>query len=69
VLASEVYNIVSGVDIAICLTTTLKKITDQLKISAILIVVYTDLFSLYECLVKLSITKNKRLIIKIIALR
>jgi len=33
------------------------------------IVVYTDLYSLYEYLVKLRTTKEKRLIINIIALR
>jgi hypothetical protein len=30
---------------------------------------YTDLLSLYKCLVKLSTTKEKRLIINIIALQ
>ena len=33
------------------------------------LIVYTDLLSLYECIVKLGTTKEKRLIIDIIALR
>lgn len=69
VLAFEVYGMVSGVDMAICLTTTLKKITNQLGIGAILMIVLTDLYSLYECLVKLGTTKEKRLMIDIMALR
>jgi hypothetical protein len=43
-------------------------ITKQLRFSQTLIVVYTDLYSLYKCLVKLGTTQKKRLIIDIIAL-
>jgi hypothetical protein len=64
----EIYRIVSGVNIAIAIGTTLKIITDQLKLPAIPIIVYTDLYSLYKYLVKLSTIKEKRLIINIIAL-
>jgi len=59
---------VSGVDTAIIIGTTLKMITDQLKLLVISMIVCTDLYSLYKCLVKLSTTKEKRLIINIIAL-
>jgi hypothetical protein len=59
---------VSGVNIAIIIGTTLKIITDRLKLPVIPIIVYTDLYSLYKCLVKLSTIKEKRLIINIIAL-
>jgi hypothetical protein len=59
---------VSGVNIAIIIRTTLKMIIDQLELSVIPIIVYTDLYSLYKCLVKLSTIKEKRLIINIIAL-
>jgi len=68
-LASEIYRIVSGVNIAIAIGTTLKIIIDQLELSIIPIIVCTDLYSLYKCLVKLGTTKKKRLIINIIALR
>ena len=60
---------VSGVNIAIAIRTTLKIIIDQLKLPVIPIIIYTDLYSLYKCLVKLGTTKEKRLIINIIALR
>jgi hypothetical protein len=43
-------------------------ITDRLELSIIPIIVYTDLYSLYKYLVKLSTIKEKRLIIDIIAL-
>ena len=59
---------VSGVNIAIAIGTTLKIITDQLELPIIPTIVYTNLYSLYKCLVKLSTTKEKRLIINIIAL-
>jgi hypothetical protein len=64
----EIYRMVSGVNIAIIIGTTLKIITDRLKLPVIPIIVYTDLYSLYKCLVKLSTIKEKRLIINIIAL-
>ena len=48
---------------------TLKIITDQLELSVISIIVYTNLYSLYKCLVKLSTIKKKRLIINIIVLQ
>ena len=60
----EIYRIVSGVNIAIIIRTTLKIIIDRLKLPIIPIVVYTN----YKYLVKLSTIKEKRLIINIIAL-
>ena len=60
---------VSGVDIAIVIKTTLKMITDQLELPVIPIIIYTDSYSLYKCLVKLNTTKEKRLMIDIMALR
>lgn len=69
VLASEVYGMVSGVDIAIAILTTLKIITERLGLPSIPLVVCTDSYSLYECLVKLGTTNEKRLMIDIMALR
>lgn len=69
VLASELYAMVHGVDIAIALNTTLKLITTQLGTKDIPTIICTDSFSLYECMVKLGTTKEKRLMIDIMALR
>ncbi|KAF1969373.1 hypothetical protein BU23DRAFT_582695 [Bimuria novae-zelandiae CBS 107.79] len=54
VLASKIYSMI---------------IIKCLSLPAVPLVVYTDSYSLYECLVKLGTTKEKRLIINIIALR
>ena len=52
----------------IIIRTTLKIIIDRLELLVIPIIVYTDLYSLYKYLVKLSTIKEKRLIINIIVL-
>jgi hypothetical protein len=44
-------------------------ITDHLQLPPIPMIVCTDSYSLYECLVKLGTTKEKRLMIDIMALR
>ena len=59
---------VGGVNIAIAINTTIKIITKQLGFLYTPIIVCTDSYSLYECLVKLSITKEKCFMIDIIAL-
>jgi hypothetical protein len=56
VLASEIYSMVRGVDMAIAINTTIKMITEQLGFPQTPIVVCTDLYSLYKCLVKLGST-------------
>jgi len=57
-----------GVDIAIAIGGTINMIIERLSLPRVPIVVCTDSFSLYECLVKLGTTK-KRLMIDIMALR
>ncbi|RDW58864.1 hypothetical protein BP6252_13340 [Coleophoma cylindrospora] len=69
VLASEIYGMVSGVDMAVVMSSTIRMITEQLKLPTVPIIVCTDSYSLYECLVKLGTTKEKRLMIDIMALR
>ncbi|KAF7570471.1 hypothetical protein PtrM4_104730 [Pyrenophora tritici-repentis] len=69
VLASEIYGMVNGFDIGIAIATTLRIVTERLRIPEVPLVVCTDSYSLYECLVKLGTTKEKRLMIDIMALR
>ena len=69
VLASKVYSIVNSFNISIAIATTLRIITERLILALVPLVICTDLYSLYECLVKLRTTKKKRLIINIMALR
>jgi len=59
---------VSGVNIVIIIRTTLKIIINRLELPVIPIIVCTNLYSLYKYLVKLGTTKEKRLIINIMAL-
>jgi hypothetical protein len=59
---------VGGVNMAIAIRTTLKIIIDRLELPIIPIIIYTNLYSLYKYLVKLSTIKEKRLIINIMAL-
>jgi hypothetical protein len=68
-LASKIYGMVGGVNMAISIRTTLTMITDQLNLPLIPLIVYTDSYSLYNCLVRLSTTQEKRLMIDIMALR
>ena len=69
VLASEIYGMVNGFDIGIAIATTLRIITERLGLPAITLVICTDSYSLYECIVKLGTTKEKRIMIDIMALR
>jgi hypothetical protein len=74
VLASEIYGMVGGVDMAIAISSTVNMIKRQLTQNSdlqanIQIVICTDSYSLYECLVRLGTTKEKRLMIDIMALR
>ena len=55
-------------DITLVISRTLNIITDLLKSLRIPIIIYIDLYLLYEYLVKLGTIKEKRLIIDIIAL-
>ncbi|KAF1934948.1 hypothetical protein EJ02DRAFT_362601 [Clathrospora elynae] len=69
VLASKIYGMVNGFDIGIAIATTLWIITERLGLAAVPLVICTDSYSLYKCLVKLGTTKEKRLMIDIMALR
>jgi hypothetical protein len=60
---------VGGVDIALAINSTIQMIVRQLDIPLPLTIIYTDSYSLYECLVNLRTIKKKRLMIDIMALR
>jgi hypothetical protein len=65
VIASELYAMAHGFDTTCALKDTLDKITQRQTP----IVICIDSFSLYECLVKLGTTYEKRLMIDIMAIR
>lgn len=65
VIASELYAMVHGFDATCALKDTLDKITQRQTP----IIICIDSFSLYECLVKLGTTYEKRLMIDIMAIR
>ncbi|KAI3539061.1 hypothetical protein CSPX01_09188, partial [Colletotrichum filicis] len=69
ILVLEVYSIVNGINLTYIILITLKRITNRLNFLLILTVIYTNSYLLYKYLIKLGITKKKRLIINIIALR
>jgi hypothetical protein len=58
-----------GVDIAVAIGTTVTKIADRLSVASVLVIVCTNFYFLYECFVKLGTTKEKRLMINIMAMR
>jgi len=57
----------SGVDIGFAITSTVNMVIKQLLLPFIPLVVCTDLYSLYECIVKLGTTQEKCLMIDIMA--
>ena len=68
-LALELYIIIAGIDILISVFIIINIIIDKLNIPHLPTVIYTDSLSFYECIIKLGITKEKRLIIDIIIIR
>ncbi|KZL72015.1 hypothetical protein CT0861_11847 [Colletotrichum tofieldiae] len=68
-LASKLYRITTGFNSGISLSITLNQILYTLQVLRILVIMCLDLRSLYKCLVRLSITDEKRLMIDIISLR
>src|SRR6266498_689015 len=66
VLALELYRIAHGFDVGATIKSTIKKI---LRIDTLPLILYTDSKSLYDCLVKLGTTQEKRLIVDLMCLR
>jgi hypothetical protein len=69
VLASELYAMTQGIDTTFSINTTLTVIMKQLGFEKLPIIICTDSYSLYECMVKLGSTKEKRLMIDLMAMR
>ena len=69
VLASEIYAMAHGIDMAMAIGGTINQIMARLDKPKVPIVACTDSRSLYDCLVKLGTTKKKRLMIDIMAIR
>ena len=69
VLALELYAMSLGVDFAIAASSKFNIITKKLGYPNLPVVICTDSLSLYECMVKLGTTKEKRLMIDIMAIR
>ena len=65
VLASELYTMVHGFDVVAVLKSTIKSILKQ----SVLMILCTDSKSLYDHLVKLGTTQEKRLMIDIMCIR
>ena len=66
VLASELYGMAHGFDIGATIKSTIEKI---LQIDTLPLVLCTDSKSLYDCLVKLGTTQEKRLMVDLMCLR
>jgi hypothetical protein len=60
---------VGGINMLFAISFTLTIIIKQLGLSIIPIIICTDSYSFYECLVKLGTIKEKRLIIDIMVIR
>jgi len=65
VLASELYGMAHGFDISVAIKSTIEK---MLQID-LLLILCTDSKSLYDCLVRLGTTQEKRLMINVMCLR
>jgi hypothetical protein len=69
VLASKVYAIVEGVNMAVAIETTINRIIAKLSAPSVFIVVCTNFLFFYKCFMKLGTIKEKRLIINIMVIR
>ncbi|KAI1106029.1 hypothetical protein F4804DRAFT_302673 [Jackrogersella minutella] len=69
VLASEIYGMVQGFDIGYVIHRTINISLERLTLPRIPLVLCTGSYSLYQCLVQMSSTNEKRLMIDLMALR
>ncbi len=69
IFAFKIYSYMNSFDLRYIIGYILCKVISWLDLPTIPLVVYTDSYSLYECLIKFGITIEKRLIINIIRLK
>ncbi|KAI1387098.1 uncharacterized protein F4822DRAFT_443927 [Hypoxylon trugodes] len=69
VLASEIYGMVQGFDIGYVVHHTINTVLGRLSFPRVPLVLCTDSYSLYQCLVQMGSTNKKRLMIDLMALR
>ena len=69
VLASEIYGMVNGFDLGFVIKQTLATICKRIDLPKIPLILYTNSYLLYQCLVQFGITSEKQLIIDIMPLR
>jgi hypothetical protein len=68
-LVFKICGVINNLDLVYITVATLKIITNQRNLPEIPIILYIDSKFLYKCIMKLGITKEKRLIINIMAIR
>ena len=69
VLASKIYGTSTGIDTGYVVAQTISMVTRHLDLPKLLLVVCTDSYSLYECIIKLGSTTEKRLMIDVMSMR
>ena len=69
ILASEIYGTVNGFHLGFVIKQTLATICKRIHLPKITLILCTDSYSLYQCLVWLGTTSEKRLMIDIMALK
>ncbi len=69
ILASEIYDIINGFNLGFVIKQTLATICKRIDLAKVPLILCTNFYLLYQCLVQLGTTSEKRLMINIIVLR
>ena len=68
VLASEIYDMINGFNLGFVIKQTFATLCKRIDLAKILLILYTNSYLLYQCLVQLGTTLKKQLIIDIMTL-